>query len=277
MLRLIHYDTVQGFRRNCMRWVFTFIILLLLMLAYVLTVRYLPDSVLEDHEEIHFLDVLMYFFHGAIAHDPKYKDGFSIPAVWLILQVLLHFLLASYPLMDIHDYGLQVLIRTRKKAYWWISKCIWCIASVLFFYVLIWFMAGVVSILNGFSLKIALHQRLTECLYFFDPSGLHEKALVFQLIIMPVLVSAATGIVQAALMFYISVPGSYILVISWLFLSALIISPVFLGNFSMASRNSLISGNSGLINSSQGPFFCLAFIVIGLFAGSWKINRYEIL
>lgn len=68
---------------------------------------------------------------------------------WLGLNLFLAVLTGSYPVSELQGVGQQRLMRIKKRAGWWYSKCIWCLTSVLIFYLVVAAAVGLAAALTG--------------------------------------------------------------------------------------------------------------------------------
>lgn len=133
-----------------------------------------------------------------------------------MLQLVVSFLILSYPTQDLESYGMQFLVRTRKRGVWWISKSIWNILSVALFYLIGIFVAFIFSILLGDG-SFAFHQEITLFVSEFSSSAGYAQTLAVVLIL-PFLTSAAMAAFQMMLNFVLRPVYGYMIVtaIFWL-------------------------------------------------------------
>ena len=85
-----------------------------------------------------FLDLIAELFHGCdpITKAPDPSTVIALPYFWIALFVFAVFINFDYMHNDLTQFGIQVLTRSRKRGAWWGAKCVWCIASGVWFYVL---------------------------------------------------------------------------------------------------------------------------------------------
>lgn len=102
-----------------------------------------------------FGDYLIAFFKGKEYFEVlSIKDTFTLPAVWIIVNLYFTIIVNIYPMKDFKERGYQTLLRVEKKSYWWLSKCFCVIFQVLFYYGIIYFILFIFSCCTGgISLK----------------------------------------------------------------------------------------------------------------------------
>jgi len=79
-------------------------------------------------------DYMLCLFRGmAIMQHGSMEEKVSIPIEWLIVCGFCLYITAAYPAQGISVQGQQVFLRT-SRGKWWLSKCIWCIASCTLYF-----------------------------------------------------------------------------------------------------------------------------------------------
>lgn len=232
---------------------------------------HLPNS------SVSFADYILYTFRGMQKYsvDPEnIKQGFYIPALWLLLNLYLGYIIGNYPLKDLHGYGQQILIRSKARTQWWVGKVIWNIVCVLAFYAVGYLTVIVITLATG---TLSLTPSAAVALYCggMDISGWTGNGGIIVAMIQPVISSLALCLIQMVLSFFIKSVFSYIVTIIILVLSAFYCSEFLIGNYSMMLRSNLIL-KGGVEFHFAVLFGCLlmaASIVIGLL----RFKRMDIL
>lgn len=79
-------------------------------------------------------DYMLCLFLGmAIIQHGSMEEKVSVPIEWLIVCGFCLYITAAYPAQGISVQGQQVFLRT-SRGKWWLSKCIWCIASCTLYF-----------------------------------------------------------------------------------------------------------------------------------------------
>ena len=75
----------------------------------------------------------VYFAAWQSYNTALWKKKVSVPIEWLIVCGFCLYITAAYPAQGISVQGQQVFLRT-SRGKWWLSKCIWCIASCTLYF-----------------------------------------------------------------------------------------------------------------------------------------------
>lgn len=97
--------------------------------------------------ELTFGDYIFFCFKGMPEFNAKQYNNLNLS--WICIQLSLAYLVSFYPSKDINGYGQLMIIKSKKKIVWWISKFIWCVLTVLMFYVVAFITVFIFSILFG--------------------------------------------------------------------------------------------------------------------------------
>lgn len=283
--KLIRYDIRQGFRYNSWKYAGALLMFLVLSLMFFAVVNMGQKHHDFTNGDLSVFDYLLYFMKGEKAYVPKWDTEFRIPALWMLFQLWLHFMLAAYPIQDIRSYGLQIFVRMEKRERWWLGKCAWNMATVVSYYGILFALAAVSGLMSGYSFTPVLNQDVTAWFYSYqtDPMILTPGRVWILLVILPVLVSLTLGLIQMALSLLAGPFFSFLAIVIYLYLATYKTAPYLIGNFSMAFRSNWLSREgadiAGLecVTSSQGIGICLALMIAAVLAGLVIIRRYELL
>ncbi|MGN0165029.1 MAG: hypothetical protein ACI39R_02500, partial [Lachnospiraceae bacterium] len=86
---------------------------------------------------VSFWDYLCANFQGMTPYVIGVRNYFYVPVLWFCVQICFHYIIAYYPEQDFREHGRQVLIHSKSRTGWWLSKCLWCLAAALVYFVLI--------------------------------------------------------------------------------------------------------------------------------------------
>ncbi len=82
-------------------------------------------------------DIVLWLFKGTKEFDIAANNILDIPTAYILPNILIAFIVGNYPFKDLNGFGTAVLVRTRKKMVWWLSKCVWCILSIVTAYTIL--------------------------------------------------------------------------------------------------------------------------------------------
>lgn len=219
-------------------------------------------------------DCAVFIYRGMHVYIPADNEIFPIPMLWLMLQIVIAFLIISYPTQDLYAYGIQVLTRAKSRKLWWLSKCVWNLISVLLFYFMGFIVIIIFSLLSG-DPSFALNEQSNIMINEFVIQSVPYSKVFTAVFVLPVLTSCAVSLLQMVLNFILQPIYSYLVVISLLLASAYYSSPFLIGNYSMLLRNEIVY--EGGVNTTIGMAVNLLIMLFCIFFGMHYLKRYDIL
>ena len=167
VVHIIFYDMYRGIKHNKYRYMICVFLIFSLMATFYLDVSVLRRGTRGDLPIAGVFDYIFYLLEGITEVTEKaYKEGkFVFPYIWIAVQFMCAFLVMSYPKNDLEGVGLNVLILSKSKKIWWISKCLWIFVSVFSIYLLIGIIAMLFTLLSGGTLEAVIHYEIFESLF----------------------------------------------------------------------------------------------------------------
>ncbi|HIZ20633.1 MAG TPA: hypothetical protein H9674_07220 [Firmicutes bacterium] len=218
-------------------------------------------------------DIVAYVFQGRKLYNPTEGDAFTIPFGYLLMNLYLAYLVGNYPVKDLLGYGQQILLRTRRRSRWWVSKCLWCAGTVLSFYLLGYLvMLAAAAVSGGFSLALTPEIGAYSELYAADPVS---RDWLPSALLLPAATSLALSLLQLALMTVVKPVGAYIVIAVVVAASAYFYTPLLIGNYAMLLRNA--SFLEGGIAFWPALLVDLGIALAAAAAGFLAFRRYDIL
>ncbi len=159
---------------------------------------------------------------------------FNIPFLWFVFMIIPAFLIGDYAVNDLNAYGIHLIVKSRSKVSWWISKTIWCTISVVLYFVVIFIVIGIYAHING---KTFVGGTDTWCKYANIYEGIDMNMLIAHGVIGPFFTILSLCMLQMVLSLLFGSLVAYVIVITYIVLSAYITHPVFIGNYAMLFRN----------------------------------------
>ena len=198
--------------------------------------------------------VLLRILQGTAPVDMEMRE-FHVPVVWLMIHLGCVFFTVEYPTRDMNFFGQQIMIRSRNKGRWLLSKYCWNAVSVL-----IYWLGNLAGGMDG-------------CDIFRDYFTANVMAL--RLIFMPFLTSLTISFIQmfvAIMLNDIFAVATSMFILVW---SMCILNPLAIGNYSMLQRSNVFrrSGVSPMV----GIPLMLTLIVITITANYILFKRKDIL
>lgn len=203
---------------------------------------------------------------------------FSIPTQWLIIQIGCVLFTLEYPLRDLNLFGRQIIIRCGKRYKWWLSKCVWCVMSVLIYWLVGILIMSAFCIIKHFPLSLAIDSETAASIltdFNTDFKSFESGKAFWLLILVPIIMSAALCMIQmlvSLLKNEIAALCISVFIIVWSMCS---LNPIAFLNYAMFQRISLFY-NDG-VNVYAGFTAALAIIVCIIILGVYAFNRMDIL
>lgn len=212
------------------------------IIAFVLTIiiiSFLTMKKAEIHSisSLSFAEICADIFCGTMPFLSTRETGaiFEMPILWLFIQLLIAYIVGTYPIQDLNRYGMNMLIRTKNRKKWWMGKVIWVVAIILLIYTLSFFCIGVLTFNTNIPMWM-IRPELT-IIYGADFSILTIKQVQCMVLIFPVLTSIAVSLFQLMLMFTFHEIAAYSVIGFLCVGGAFYGSPLFIANIAMALRN----------------------------------------
>lgn len=245
-----------------------------LVLALVLVALTIVSGIAKNDLSVD--DVLASIFGGMMVYDFSANMPFQLPIAWLLMMALVLFLPLSYPLRDLSGFGLQVLVASRDRLVWWISKCIW----LGLYSVLVWILALAISLAVSFitsgSVETGVSQDAAALLSFdtWDFVTVPRSSGLVPFTASACMMTWALCVAQLALSLWIRPVLSFAVLAATMFASAFFFNPLLPGQYLMAGRSSL------LIKSGVDPLMGLALAAIigtvSCLVGAFHFSRMDL-
>lgn len=222
-------------------------------------------------------DYLVEIFKGMKVYDITNKspsNSFEIPVIWLMINLYLTYIVGSYPLNDLYGYGQQVLVHSKSRCQWWLSKCIWNICSVLVFYLIGYLVIFIFSLCTG-DISFTLNHDINLLVSQVNTSKFKSADVFLVTVLLPIFTSVALCLLQMVVAFLSRPIFGCIVVICILVASAYNCLPFLIGNYLMILRNSVVipNGVSTVVGISAG----ILLSVFSIIAGNIWFKKFDIL
>ncbi|NCE98234.1 hypothetical protein [Emergencia sp. 1XD21-10] len=274
-IRLLCFDLVHGLLQKPLLFAAPVIICLTSCLDLsARTAAFASMDYFGDEIKASFGDFVMYIY-GGLGPFPELSDS---PVRWAAVFLVLCFLTLQYPYQDMQGVGQQILIRTKSRTAWWLSKCSWNLLSAAVYHSMIFLTAGLFCAGSKnavFTGKI--HKALLYEVFRVEKSQMAQdvEPWSFAMLFVPVFVSFGVSLAQMVLSLYLKPVFSFFGVALIMVSSAYCVSPYLIGNYAMTMRYEevVISG----VSQTTGLVLCLIMIFGCIVIGCWSFHRYDIL
>ncbi len=228
-------------------------------------------------------DLMAEIFHGC---DPVLKmaekeDAISIPYFWIAIFVFIVFVSFDYMHNDLTQFGIQVITRAKKRSTWWASKCMWCVASSIWCYILFLATAVAFCFVCGYEAGLSYNPEFLDsiasrskvCIYM----GLPELGIVKRLCMLfaPMLVICALNMLQMVTCLFFKPMYGYLAMVGIVLAGIITDVPVAFSRLSMTTMYDWFL--DGGYPAETGIIICLAIILGTIITGTLYFRKYDIL
>ncbi len=257
-------DLKKGFVSNIYKYVVA--LFLFLFLSFEL---FFSQS--QENESLIFTttDLWFYIFQGMPVYEPSNELPFIIPLQWMIIQILPALLVLNYPTKDLYSYGIQEIVRLRKRCNWWISKCIWLVLSIAAYYAIAFLCVNLVSLFFG-EYSFSFNHEYFEL--FYSPNSDFEKTS-FVMYILPLSTTITISFFQMLFSIIIKPIYSFFIVVCYDIISAFYCFPLLIGDKTMLLRLSLFE--SGKVDFEITIIINFILFIFTYFIGSLYFSKMD--
>ena len=273
--KLIRYDIKNGFHSTYKRYLGAAVVFVIMFACSLLVIT--EHNIMAKSSEpipVNFGNTLLYAFGGMAQYTPSGQAIFDIPAFWLLAYLLLAYITLYYPYDDLDEFGQNLLVRSRGRVLWWLSKCIWNLFSVVCYFLLAWAIFALGCLLVGGPLSMELSPEMavvckTTLDYPLPPT------LIPQMLLLPLLIMAGLNLFQMVVSLFLKPFYSFNVTVTILLLSTYYLSPFCIGNYAMPLRSHMILSNGVGLNT--GMLVAVILIVVSIIAGGLIFRKRDIL
>lgn len=235
------------------------------------------NSYLGTKTQAGFWDFIMYIYGGMDKYILNAGNPMMTPIRWAIVFLSIGFLTLNYPFKDMQTYGQQILIRTKGRTAWWLSKCGWGMFTVLVYHGLIFLTAALFCLVTRGDFTGGFHKALIYAVFQVEQGNMAVGTTVWTaaITILPVFVSLGMNLAQMALSLFIKPIFSFLATGFLMISSAYFTSPYMIGNYAMALRYDLVITEG--VHVEAGWILAAALTLAAIVAGCIRFRRYDIL
>lgn len=239
LIKILRYDIIIGFKGNSPKYLLVVIFTLISCFMMKNEIETVFQGKSYETLRASVTDYLIYFSKGIPVYIPSPDSSFNIPVMWLLFHATVGLFIMDYPLKDISESRFIPLMQAGKRITWWISKCIWNIATVISIYLLTFITIFFFVALFG---KVSFSPTAEICDLISEMYVDHAetKVLLAFVLFIPLCTSIAAALLQMLLSFILSRVYAFLIVMCVAVASAYFYAPFLFFNFSMMLRNTVV-------------------------------------
>ena len=273
--RLMGYDVRNGILRKGYFYLIVLLMSGILFAGFQHKLLQGQESISNVKEEATLMNVLFYLFAGKAPFNPEVESAFLIPVVWLVIFLYPAFITLDYPFRNLTGQGIQVMIRSEERRYWWLSKCIWAFLGTISYFFVLYLSMTFFCMISGMEVSLSYAPDINQRLLEMQVEDLSENQVFCLVFILPVMTSLAVNFLQLCMGLFWDRMYCYLLSVIILFSSAYFLSPFAIGNFAMLKRSVFCDG-AGL-TVRQGIMVNTSLIVLSVILGAVRMEKFDIL
>ena len=277
-IKLLWFDIRNGLIKNPLLFIAPIIIAIIACIDLNNRVAGL-NSVNYFGGEFHasFADFMAYIYGGMDKYIPGPSNNFVFPVRWAILFLSISFIALNYPFKDIQTIGQHILIRTKGRTKWWLSKCGWNILITSVYHGLILFVALLFCVVTQSNISGEINKELLHIVFEMDKTSLIDSGtkIPFYTLFLPILISVSINLFQMTLSLFLKPMFSFFATALLLISSAYFTSPYLIGNYAMPVRYNFVITNG--INVPLGAVISAILICAFVLIGVIRFHYYDIL
>lgn len=220
------------------------------------------------------MDYWIYLVQGSNPYKFDVYSFFEIPTAWVSLYLFLLVCLNNYPIRDLEQWGYQVILSSRSRRNWWLSKILWIVCYVAVYMAVCFLVVSVYACANGASLSLHASPQIMERMAkrgFASCPMLHR---VFINLVLPSLFMVFLGILQLLLSVKIPSIHAFVVLFVVLVVSTYKRNWLLIGNWAMPCRIYPIA--SGGLNPKLCALLCAGGILAGTAVGYLMFRKKDI-
>ena len=266
--RLIKYDLKCGFAYNMIK----FLIALVFILVNCVYFKMITEGIQIDNVSLG--DLIIFFFKGEAVFSSK-TGHIPIPITYLGFQIVVAILVGYYPYDDINGYGKQIFIRCQDKKKWLISKVIWSISTVLFFYVCTYIILFLFALISGFDISFEYHKEIIMQTNNIEIPNIESNTIIINGMLMPIVYSMVVSLIQICISLGTNAIIGFLTIMIYAFVAVFFTSKFFLSNYIMIFRNTEYSIVK--YNKLEGFITLIIVYVFAILIGRFIINKKQLI
>jgi len=222
---------------------------------------------------LHFGDYIFYMFRGMKIFTATDKE-FKVNIFWLVINLYISFVVSFYPFKDLKGYGQLMLLRSQKRSYWWLSKCIWVSFSIFMCYIIAFAVAAIFTLACG---EFSIYPQSEMQAYFSETNvnGLTAQGILLNAFLLPVICSISISLLQLFISNVFQPLFGLMITAAVLVCSVFYCVPFLPANFIMLMRNEFVLPGTG-IHFTAGICIAIPLAVISSVLGMLIFQKKDL-
>ena len=257
-IRMFNQDLLYGTIKQAMTFIF-----------FVITVLVCINGANEYFISLHaygmtegvgtFGDYVMYAFRGEHIYEQSSGSKFHIPIYWFAIQFFIALTVGNYPSDDLASYGRMKILKNGSRLRWLFSKIMWVMVHILVCYGIIYLTIYIFCLMKGADVRLSIS---TDIWYntVYNLTTVPQKEVLVIGVILPILSTIAVSLFQTMLSIITQPQIGFTFTVCILIMSTYWTKSIFVPNYTMWCRNSLIDPRG--LDTFSGIILNVGIIII---------------
>ncbi len=213
LLRFLRYDFEEGI----IKYWYKYLIVILLVIAACISSDVKCEAVEKLFgEKTSFFEYGFDFFLGKLPYHFSQSNIviFEPPYIWVSFYIALLLCMGNFIEESINNYGGMLILKSKSRAYWWISKCIWVLLINVVNWMLFWISNISYAWIRNGEISINDDAFITSTKYGAIISQASNTYRMLLTICMPLLVGIACSLLNMVLVLVMGSFGSMMIMIA---------------------------------------------------------------
>lgn len=199
ILKFMKHDLYEGIFRYKKRFVLLIFLCVTACIMLDRSTEYFRELYGQDWSPLEY-GISHFFGRHPFDYDVSHGDTFTVPFEWAAVYLILAYCTGDYIIRDMKGFGMHMMVKSKKRSYWWISKCIWCLAVNAIYFTLVWGVYTAYSWMMHGQAGYDKHLLLLQSSY----GDIFESMPLSQLFCMTMLLPFMAGIAQSFIQMILS-------------------------------------------------------------------------
>lgn len=225
-----------------------------------------------------WMDYMLCCFKGSVPVTASPEMSLALPIFWIMAMAGSLLLNLDYFLSDLTQAGQQIMIRSKTRQGWYLSKCAWNLCSCMLYMMLLCTSVLLFTLLSGGTVSLQCTPSVME-IYLseltVEPTLLSGLPGFIAVVLMPLVTLMALNMLQMAVCLLVRPIIGFLISMAILVFSVYCNLPFALGNGAMAIRSALLV--PGGISPGFATLTSMAILLASAILGAWKFQNTDIL
>ena len=263
-MKLYKRDLILGlFRRLFLYLLPVLIAFLQVRSCYDMVNPMFQDGVISSMGTV--ADYFLYCTRGMAVYQFNPEDMFSVPVFWFMFQIGISYIIAYYAMDDYQNNGRNLFLAIRNRKSWWTAKCLWCLTSVVVYFVIYAGSLMAWSIAYGAKWDHFHITDFIETMFGNNIGYFSTLDMIFCAVVVPCFITMGICLMQIVGGFFTTPVFSFAIVCGVYILSAYYTKWWLPGSYTMWLRSSYYTVQG--IRPISGILFSLLLIFLAWYSG----------